>query len=149
MTESRPIDSQGEPASLLEKIDTPEDLKRLPVDDLPAVCDEVRQFLLDSVQSTGGHLGSGLGVVELTTALHYLFDFRRDRLVWDVSHQCYPHKVLTGRRGGFPELRRTGECVIPHLTPGIYTVEAVSGELTATTTAVVTEGQQTSVVLGF
>ncbi|MFT5287337.1 MAG: 1-deoxy-D-xylulose-5-phosphate synthase [Planctomycetota bacterium] len=95
-------------AELLDAIRSPEDLKRLTVDQLPQVCDELRKFLLDAVQNTGGHLGSNLGVVELTTALHHVFDFRRDRLVWDVSHQCYPHKVLTGRRDMFPTLRQTG-----------------------------------------
>ena len=100
---------------LLDSIDSPEDLTRLPLDELPPVCDEVRAFLLDSVQATGGHLGSNIGVVELAAALHYVFDFRRDRLVWDVSHQCYPHKVLTGRRGRFPTLRQTaGLCGFTH-----------------------------------
>jgi 1-deoxy-D-xylulose-5-phosphate synthase len=92
----------------LDTLGSPEDLKLLGPEDLSAVCDDVRRFLLDSVQSTGGHLGSNIGVVELATALHYVFDFRRDRLVWDVSHQCYPHKVLTGRRDRFPTLRQTG-----------------------------------------
>jgi len=97
-----------ENSELLDAIHSPEDLKKLEIEQLPAVCSEVREFLLDSVQSTGGHLGSNLGVVELTTALHYVFDFRRDRLIWDVSHQCYPHKLFTCRREGFRELRRTG-----------------------------------------
>src|SRR6185369_9148032 len=74
-----------------------------------------RAFLLDSVQRTGGHLGSNLGVVELTVALHRVFDFRRDRLVWDVSHQAYPHKILTGRRERFGSLRQTdGLCGFTH-----------------------------------
>ena len=91
--------------SLLESIGTPQDLKRLAVDDLPRVCGEMREFLLDSVQRTGGHLGSNLGTVEIITALHYVFDMRRDRLVFDVSHQAYPHKILTGRRERFSTLR--------------------------------------------
>ncbi|MHC4894719.1 MAG: 1-deoxy-D-xylulose-5-phosphate synthase, partial [Planctomycetota bacterium] len=86
----------------------PEDLKALEGEQLPAVCDELRSFLLESVEATGGHLGSNLGVVELTVALHRVFDFRRDRLVLDTSHQGYPHKVLTGRRDQFPTLRQTG-----------------------------------------
>ena len=93
---------------LLDSIQSPADLKRLASGDLPRVCAEQRAFLLDTVQRTGGHLGSNLGVVELATALHYVFDFRRDRLIWDVSHQCYPHKMLTGRRADFASLRRTG-----------------------------------------
>lgn len=93
---------------LLDTIDGPQDLKKLDRDQLPQVCAELRAFLLETVQNTGGHLGSNLGVVELTVALHYLFDLRRDRCIWDVSHQAYPHKVLTGRRAGFAKLRRTG-----------------------------------------
>ena len=76
-------------------------MKALEADQLPQLCDEVRDFLLDTVQRTGGHLGSNLGVVELSVALHRVFDFKRDRLVWDVSHQAYPHKVLTGRKDRF------------------------------------------------
>lgn len=93
--------------ALLPGIQSPDDLKRLTPEQLPQVCDELRTFLMDSVQATGGHLGSNLGVVELTVALHYLFDFGRDRLVLDTSHQCYPHKVLTGRASRFPSLRQT------------------------------------------
>jgi 1-deoxy-D-xylulose-5-phosphate synthase len=93
---------------LLETIQGPADLKRLSPDQLTDVCAEVREFLLSSVQQTGGHLGSNLGVVELATAIHYVFDLRRDRVVWDVSHQCYPHKIFTGRRGEFGKLRQTG-----------------------------------------
>jgi len=94
--------------TLLESLASPLDLKRLEPSDLPAVCADLRAFLLDSVQRTGGHLGSNLGTVEITTALHYVFDFRRDRLVFDVSHQAYPHKLLTGRREKFATLRQTG-----------------------------------------
>ncbi|MBK7641971.1 MAG: 1-deoxy-D-xylulose-5-phosphate synthase [Planctomycetes bacterium] len=94
--------------ALLASLASPADLKRLEVGQLPRVCSAMRGFLLDTVQRTGGHLGSNLGTVELTTALHYVFDFRRDRLVFDVSHQCYPHKILTGRREGFDLLRQSG-----------------------------------------
>ncbi len=119
-SESDPqLKEEGEPnelvASLLDRIRSPQDLKQLGPDELPSLCGELREFLLTSVQKTGGHLGSNLGVVELTTALHYVFDFRRDRLVWDVSHQCYPHKLLTGRREGFAKLRQTdGLCGFTH-----------------------------------
>jgi 1-deoxy-D-xylulose-5-phosphate synthase len=86
-------------------IESPAELKRLAPAELPGVCQEMRAFLLHSVQETGGHLGSNLGTIEIVTALHYVFDLRRDRLVFDVSHQCYPHKLLTGRRAGFAALR--------------------------------------------
>ncbi|WP_266159616.1 1-deoxy-D-xylulose-5-phosphate synthase [Dyella silvatica] len=82
----------------LAQIDTPADLRRMPDDQLPAVADELRQYLIEAVASSGGHFGAGLGVVELTVALHHVFDTPTDRLVWDVGHQCYPHKILTGRR---------------------------------------------------
>lgn len=93
---------------LLEGIRGPSDVHALERDQLPQLCDEMRSFLLESVQRTGGHLGSNLGIVELTTALHRVYDFGRDRVVFDVSHQCYPHKLLTGRMEGFEQLRRTG-----------------------------------------
>jgi len=82
----------------LAAIDTPADLRRVPDDELPAVADELRQYLIEAVARSGGHFGAGLGVVELTVALHHVFDTPVDRLVWDVGHQCYPHKILTGRR---------------------------------------------------
>jgi len=84
--------------NLLEKIKTPQQLRSLDVNDLPAFCEEVRAFLLDSVSSSGGHLASGLGALELTVALHYVYDTPNDKLVWDVGHQAYVHKLLTGRR---------------------------------------------------
>ncbi|TAJ17349.1 MAG: 1-deoxy-D-xylulose-5-phosphate synthase [Planctomycetota bacterium] len=100
---------------LLDKIHGPADLKALGAAELPELCRQMREFLLHSVQQTGGHLGSNLGVVELTVALHRVFDFKRDRVVWDVGHQCYPHKILTGRRDGFARLRMTeGLCGFPH-----------------------------------
>jgi 1-deoxy-D-xylulose-5-phosphate synthase len=105
----------AEPVRLLDEVHSPADLKRLPRESLPRLCEEIRAFLLESVERTGGHLGSNLGVVELTVALHTVFDFRRDRLVWDVSHQSYAHKVLTGRRDRFPTLRQTeGLCGFTH-----------------------------------
>jgi 1-deoxy-D-xylulose-5-phosphate synthase len=83
-------------------------LRQLDEKDLRQFADELRQELIDVVSVTGGHLGAGLGVVELTTALHYVFETPRDRLVWDVSHQCYPHKILTGRRDRIETLRQGG-----------------------------------------
>jgi 1-deoxy-D-xylulose-5-phosphate synthase len=96
------------PTPLLDLIDTPADLKKLDRAQLPALAAEMRQVILNTVQVTGGHLGSGMGVVELTIALHYLFDFARDRLVFDVGHQCYPHKLLTGRKSRLHTLRQQG-----------------------------------------
>ncbi|WP_256647198.1 1-deoxy-D-xylulose-5-phosphate synthase [Thermomonas paludicola] len=82
----------------LSQIDSPADLRQLPESEVRAVADELRAYLIESVGKSGGHFGAGLGVVELTTVLHYLFDTPDDRIVWDVGHQCYPHKILTGRR---------------------------------------------------
>ena len=90
------IDSTHYP--LLSKIESPADLRKLAASELPAVARELRAFLIEQVAGSGGHFGAGLGVVELTVALHYLYDTPNDRLVWDVGHQCYPHKILTGRR---------------------------------------------------
>ncbi len=93
---------------LLDGISNPADLRKLSEDDLRQVTDELRREMIDAVSVTGGHLGAGLGVVELTVALHYLFDTPRDKLIWDVSHQCYPHKILTGRRDRIRTLRQGG-----------------------------------------
>ncbi|WP_244487581.1 MULTISPECIES: 1-deoxy-D-xylulose-5-phosphate synthase [unclassified Aureimonas] len=93
---------------LLDTIDTPADLRRLKESDLRQVADELRTDLIDAVSRTGGHLGAGLGVVELTVALHYVFDTPDDRLIWDVGHQAYPHKILTGRRKGMRTVRQEG-----------------------------------------
>jgi 1-deoxy-D-xylulose-5-phosphate synthase len=93
---------------LLDTIRTPEDLRRLKIDEVRQVADELRQETIDAVSVTGGHFGAGLGVVELTTAIHYIFDTPRDRLIWDVGHQAYPHKILTGRRDRIRTLRTGG-----------------------------------------
>ncbi|WP_077033895.1 1-deoxy-D-xylulose-5-phosphate synthase [Pelomonas sp. KK5] len=93
---------------LLETINTPADLRRLPRTELPRLAGELRSYVLDSVAKTGGHLGSNLGTVELTVALHYVYNTPHDRLVWDVGHQTYPHKVLTGRREQMCTLRQLG-----------------------------------------
>ena len=95
-------------ADLLPQIDSPDELKQLDAQDLPRLADELRQFLIESVSETGGHLSAGLGTVELTIALHYVFNTPEDRLVWDVGHQTYPHKILTGRRKAMPTLRQKG-----------------------------------------
>ncbi len=93
---------------LLDRINSPADLRALSTSELPQVAKELRDFLVESVASTGGHLASNLGTVELTIALHYVFDTPRDRIVWDVGHQTYPHKILTGRRAAMTGLRQGG-----------------------------------------
>ena len=93
---------------LLKRIEGPEDLKRLSLDDLRALAEELRRTIVEVVSVTGGHLGAGLGAVELTLALHRVFDAPRDRIVWDVGHQAYPHKLLTGRRDRFHTIRQKG-----------------------------------------
>lgn len=93
---------------LLDTIREPADLRRLPEDQLPQIAAELREEMIDAVSVTGGHLGAGLGVVELTVALHHVFDTPNDRLIWDVGHQCYPHKILTGRRERMRTLRQGG-----------------------------------------
>src|SRR4029077_4984032 len=93
---------------LLDQVDLPEDLRRLEKHQLRQFADELRTDLIDIVSVTGGHFGAGLCVVELTTALHYLFDTPRDRIIWDVGHQAYPHKILTGRRDRIRTLRIGG-----------------------------------------
>jgi 1-deoxy-D-xylulose-5-phosphate synthase len=93
---------------ILDKISSPVDLRDLDENQLPELADELRAFLLQSVSKTGGHLASGLGSVEITIALHYLFNTPHDRLIWDVGHQCYPHKILTGRRELMSGLRKQG-----------------------------------------
>lgn len=91
---------------LLAAIDSPADLRRLPAAQMPEVADELRTYLIESVATSGGHFGANLGVIELTVALHYLYDTPQDRLVWDVGHQCYPHKILTGRRDRITSIKQ-------------------------------------------
>ena len=101
--------------AVFDSIQGPDDLARLSLDDLGVVAQEMRAELIETISRTGGHLGSGLGVVELTLALHSLYDFRKDRLVFDVGHQCYPHKMLTGRRHRMDTMRQDdGLCGFPH-----------------------------------
>ncbi|GMM91925.1 1-deoxy-D-xylulose-5-phosphate synthase [Qipengyuania sp. MTN3-11] len=93
---------------LLDKVEYPADLRKLDKDQLRQFSDELRSEMIDAVSTSGGHLGSGLGVVELTVAIHYVFDTPNDKLVWDVGHQCYPHKIITGRRNRIRTLRQGG-----------------------------------------
>lgn len=94
--------------SILETINSSADIKKLNKSDLPLLCDELRRFEIDSIARTGGHLASNLGTVELTVAIHRVYDTQRDRLVFDVGHQCYTHKIITGRRDDFHTLRQAG-----------------------------------------
>lgn len=93
---------------MLEKIQKPNDIKKIPADQLPALAEEIRESIIESLSKTGGHLASNLGVVELTIAMHRVFDLPKDKLIWDVGHQSYTHKILTGRKDGFETLRREG-----------------------------------------
>ena len=102
---------------LLDQVNEPSDLRNLDLEQLEPLCRELREFLLYSVGQSGGHFAAGLGVVELTVALHYVFDTPADRLVWDVGHQAYPHKILTGRREQMPSVRTVnGPAAFPSRT---------------------------------
>jgi len=125
------IPSQRPNTPLLDRIDTPGQLRELAAEQLTQLARELRAFLLWSVGQTGGHFGAGLGVLELTVALHYVFNTPEDRLVWDVGHQAYPHKILTGRRermnsirrkdglAGFPKRRRANTIPSALVTPAL------------------------------
>src|SRR5690606_22146781 len=104
--DSCPIDAARYP--LLAAVDSPADLRKLEAGQLRAVADELRAYLIECVGQSGGHFGAGLGVIELTTVLHYLYDTPDDRIVWDVGHQAYPHKILTGRRDGIRSVKQRG-----------------------------------------
>ena len=108
MPDSNSLDTSDTTFPILARIESPEDLRALDEEKLPELATELREFLLQSLSKTGGHLASGLGSIEITIALHYLFDTPHDRLVWDVGHQCYPHKILTGRREQMSGLRQHG-----------------------------------------
>jgi 1-deoxy-D-xylulose-5-phosphate synthase len=129
---------------LLEQINSPDDLKKLSVVQLKALADEIRQFILGTVSRTGGHLASNLGVVELTLALHYAFDFKTDKLLWDVGHQCYTHKIVTGRREAFRQLRQAdGVSGFPAPAESMYDQFMVGHAGTAIATAIgIALGQQ-------
>lgn len=108
---------------LLEQINSPDDLKKLSIEELPKLAEQIRQFLIESLSKTGGHLASNLGIVELTIALHYLFDSPKDKFLWDVGHQAYVHKLLTGRREMFPTLRQyKGLCGFPKMSESEHDV---------------------------
>ena len=102
------MNSETNPNSLLANIDGPADLRGLDTEQLIQLARELRHFLIESTAITGGHLAPGLGAVELTIALHYVFNTPYDRLVWDIGHQAYPHKVLTGRRDQLRSIRQLG-----------------------------------------
>lgn len=122
---------------LLEQIDSPADLKELTVEELGEVAEEIRGLILGSVSKTGGHLASNLGVVELTLALHYAFDFKNDKLLWDVGHQCYAHKIVTGRRESFKRLRQgDGISGFPNPAESVYDQFVVGHAGTAIATAI-------------
>ena len=92
----------------LEKIQKANDIKELTEEELKELSDEIRRFLIEKISRTGGHLASNLGVVELTMAIHLVFDLPKDKIIWDVGHQSYTHKILTGRKDGFDDLRKYG-----------------------------------------
>ena len=122
---------------LLENIDSPDDLKKLSTPQLKVLADEIRQFILSSVARTGGHLASNLGVVELTLALHHVFDFKKDKLLWDVGHQCYTHKIITGRKDKFKLLRKAdGISGFPNPAESEYDQFTVGHAGTAIATAI-------------
>ncbi len=121
MPDSNPLNNITQSFPILSQIDSPADLRELDEDQLPELAEEIRAFLLQSLAQTGGHLASGLGSVEITIALHYLFDTPNDRLIWDVGHQCYPHKILTGRRDQMAGLRQQGGLSgFPNITESEY-----------------------------
>lgn len=106
---------------LLDQVNTPAELKKLELHQLPLLADELREYLLYSVGQSGGHFGAGLGVIELTIALHYVYDTPEQKLVWDVGHQAYPHKILTGRREQLTTIRQeNGLHAFPHREESEY-----------------------------
>src|ERR671938_973419 len=107
-SKSKRLEYNAATMTLLESINTPADLRRLPPEQLPAVAEEIRQYIIETMSRVGGHTGASLGAVELAVALHYAFDTPRDRLVWDVGHQAYAHKILTGRRELLPTIKQYG-----------------------------------------
>lgn len=122
--------------ALLDTVNSPTDLKKLSLNELPQLCDELREYLLYSVGQSGGHFGAGLGVVELTVALHYVYDTPDQKLVWDVGHQAYPHKILTGRRESLPSIRQeNGLHAFPNRTESPYDTFGVGHSSTSISAA--------------
>lgn len=122
---------------ILEQINGPADLKKLTVEQLETLADEIRQFILTSVSKTGGHLASNLGAVEITLAMHYVFDFAKDKLLWDVGHQCYAHKIVTGRKDNFHRLRQVdGPSGFPNPDESVYDQFQVGHAGTSIATAI-------------
>ncbi len=93
-------------AKLLDRVNSPDDIKKMNFKELKQLAKEIREFIIETVSVTGGHLASNLGVIELTLAMHYVFDFKTDKLIWDVGHQCYTHKIITGRKESFHTIRQ-------------------------------------------
>ena len=121
---------------LLDSINIPEDIKKLNKNQLTALADELREFLLYTVGKSGGHLGAGLGVVELTVALHYIFDTPKDNIVWDVGHQAYPHKIITGRKKEIETIRKKdGLAPFPRRSESEYDVFGVGHSSTSISAA--------------
>ena len=124
------------PGPLLATINSPADLKKLKRNQLPKLCDELRQYIIDVVSVYGGHFGASLGVVELTVALHYVYDTPYDQLVWDVGHQAYGHKILTGRRDNFSTNRKyNGLSGFPKRTESEYDTFGVGHSSTSISAA--------------
>ena len=106
---------------LIDQIKNPQDLKKLTRDELKTLANQIREFLIDSVFETGGHLSSNLGAIELTLAIHYVFDAPKDKIVWDVGHQTYTHKIITGRKNMMSSLRKKGGLSgFPNVQESIY-----------------------------
>src|ERR1044071_1075620 len=121
----------------LESINSPADLKKLPLDQLPHLAHEMRELIMQTVGTNGGHLAPNLGTVEICLALHIVFNFPQDRLLWDVGHQSYPHKLITGRAKDFASLRKKGGvCGFPDPSESIYDLFAVGHAGTGISTAV-------------
>lgn len=124
-------------AKLLEQLNSPADLKKRTIEELGKLSEEIRDFIVRTVSKTGGHLSSNLGVVELTIAMHYVFDFKSDKLLWDVGHQCYTHKIITGRKETFAHLRQAnGPSGFPNPDESVYDQFCVGHAGTAISTAI-------------
>lgn len=107
-------------------IESPRQIKDLTIDELTQLCSDIRAFLIDSISKTGGHLSSNLGIVEVTVTMHYVFDSPKDKMIFDVGHQCYTHKILTGRSTQFATLRKK---VVFQVTKNVVKVNMIVGKL--------------------